>query len=175
MPKSLAIALVVLASIVALASIAAGCGGDGSETSSAAGDSTASAASSTSNAPRPAKAAFIKEADAICTLTDQVQGEALKAFEDNDPKATADKKGQEEAVLIAGMPPVQVEAEKLAKLSPPAADEQKVGEIVEGILQAVEEVEANPGIILVQGSSGPFVEVAKQAREYGFEACGEPF
>jgi len=174
MSKSLVIVLFVLA---ALASLATGCGGDGSETSSAAGDSTGTCpeASSTTETPPSAKAAFIKEADAICVLTDQAQGDALKAFEDNNPKATADKKGQEEAVLIAGMPAVQVEAEKLAKLTPPEGDEREGGEIVDGIQQAVEKVEAEPSSILVQGSAGPFDEVAKQASEYGFEACGEPF
>jgi hypothetical protein len=148
---------ILLCTFLAAASAAAGCGGGGSE------DST----------PPPTKAAFIKRADAICEKTDTTQKAAFKVFSQKNPNA-AGRSGEEEVVVVVGLPPVRTEVKELAALPTPGGDEEKIAAILRGIEEAVKEGEAEPSTMLKKGSSGPFAPVERLAREYGFKACAFP-
>lgn len=149
-----------LAVVVALGLIAGGCGSGGD--------------SGATPAPTPDKAAFIKSADAICEKTDKKQKKGQLAFSAEHPKGSGNRSLEEEAVLAVGLPPVQEEAEELGKLPRPSGDGAKIEEIVKGLEGAVKKAEAKPGLLLQEGSSGPFAEVFKLAQEYGFKACATP-
>jgi len=113
------------------------------------------------------KAQFVKQADAICRSVDQRQEAALGLAEktssgDGGPKV-------EQAILIAGLGPIQVAAEEIGDLGAPSGDEDQVAAIVQGLEGAVAKAEANP-----QGMEGAFAEVDKLSASYGLKDCSEP-
>jgi hypothetical protein len=150
-----ALAIIIPAMVLAL--VAVGCSSDTSATTDHA----------------PTRAAFIKRADAVCERTDGEQKKGQIAFSEEHPKNST-KPLEEEAVLTVGLPPVLEEAEELGELTPPQGDEARVEAIVKGLEEAVKKAEAKPSVLLREGSSGPFAEVFKLAREYGFKACATP-
>jgi hypothetical protein len=141
----------------ALGLVASGCGGSGATTASA-----------------PTKAAFIRSADAICENADRKQKRGQIAFSEEHPGGISKRPVEENAVLTVGLPPVREEAEELGKLAAPRGDEAKIEAIVKGLGSAVKKAEAEPSVLLEENSSGPFAEVFKLAREYGFKACATP-
>jgi hypothetical protein len=132
-----------------------------------------SSRSSAEDAAGPPKAAFIKSADAICQKADSKQKKAQIVFSEEHPE-TPTNALEEELALVGGLPPVQEEAEEIGKLTPPSGDEERVEAIVKGLEEAVAEAEAKPSLLLKGRSPGPFSEVTKLAREYGFNACATP-
>lgn len=147
----------VLASLVL---VVAGCG--------------SSAGGSDSESSAPTKAEFIVKADAICERTDQAQAAAEQAFLKKNPEADSSPRWQEKVVLVVGLPPIEVAAEELGDLTPPVGDEAKIQAIVSGMEGALKEAQADPSSMLKQGSPGPFANVFKLARDYGFKACATP-
>src|ERR1700755_2450592 len=67
------------------------------------------------------KSEFIKRADAICDRADQEQDSGIKKFEKESPNAT-DRASQKKMAVDLGLPPIELEAEALAGLAPPAED-----------------------------------------------------
>lgn len=120
-----------------------------------------------------AKTAFIKRADVICAKTDGRQEAAQKAFLKKYPEATGTKSWEEKLVLAAALPPVKVEAEELADLPAPSGGEKEIQAIVTGLEEAVEKGEAEPSVMITKGP-GPFANLERIAREYGFKACALP-
>jgi hypothetical protein len=116
------------------------------------------------------KAAFVKEADAVCKKTDETQTAGLKTYVAQNPKAQSSKAGQNKMVLAVGLPPIQTEADELVKLDVPEGDEEQITAIIKGIDKAVEEGEDDPGSLLT-ASGGPFAAVNKLADAYGFKVC----
>jgi hypothetical protein len=164
----------LLLSILLLAAVAGvGCGsGGGSDSSVSAGAVTDTGNSATTNATSetpPTKAAFIAEADAICKATDKEQAVRLALVSRAKPKGLK-KPEQEQAVLGAGLPPIQREVEQLRALDPPSEDAAKVEAILKGIERAVDEAKADPASVL-STAGNPFNAVDKLAAEYGFKAC----
>ncbi len=155
-----------IAAALLTALIVAGCGSSDDSTSSSDGGSTPTI---TTNSDLT-KAEFIKQGDAVCEKTDKAQEAALKVYLQKHPKATSSEDGEGKMVLVAGLPPIQVEAEELAELGAPSGDEEKVQAIVEGIEEAAEKGKENP-ISLVKGTKNPFIAVDKLAAEYGFKVC----
>lgn len=147
----------VALSFLALAAVVAGCGSANGE-----------------GAPALSKAEFIKKADAICAETDKAQDAAQRDFEKKYPKAPASPRWEEKFILVVGLPPIQVEAEKIGDLAPPSDDEEEIGEIVAGLEKAVREVKENPSTMLEPGTVGPFADVFLLTERYGFKACSTP-
>jgi hypothetical protein len=140
--------------------MAAGCGGSANGEEAGAAPMT--------------KAEFIKKADAICEETDKAQEAAQRTFEKKFPEADSSPRWEEKFVQVVGLPPIQSAAEEIGDLPVPSGDEEKVGAIVDGLEEAVDEARAEPGSMLGKGSVGPFTDVFKLAQDYGFKACATP-
>jgi|SRR5215207_6727006 len=140
-----------------LAAIAVGCGD---------GESAAETASMT-------KAGFIKAADSICKRADEAQGAELSAYSKANPNAESSQAGRVKLVAAAGLPPIRLEIEELAELSLPEGEEEKAGEIVEGMEKALEGAEAAPAKVLDQ-KENPFSAVESEAAKFGLKECDKP-
>jgi hypothetical protein len=129
-----------LAATFAIALILAGCGGS---------DSTASSLT---------KAQFIKQADAICAKTDKAVLAAISEAGVGERK-----------VLIAGLQPVQKEAEEISALGAPSGDEEAIAAIVAGIEAAVRKAENTS----LPAAKGAFAKVDALSAKYGFDDCAK--
>jgi hypothetical protein len=122
----------------------------------------------------PTRAEFMKRAEAICERTDEAQKAAIEDFRKKFPKADSSISWEERLIVTAGLPPIQTEAEELGDLPVPSGDEEEMKAIVESMEEAVDEARKSPSSMLEKDSVGPFTEVFKLAKEYGFKACATP-
>lgn len=106
---------------------------------------------------------MIKQGDAICERADRLQSSGYLAYVKKHPHAQ-----EATLVLAVGLPPIQTEAEELAALGAPKADEAKVGAIVAGVEAAVKSAKADPSEI-----AKLFTKVDVLAAAYGFKACSD--
>lgn len=143
---------------------------DESEDESGSEDESDESESSSSGAA-PAKAAFIKEADKICSTADVKLSEEVVSYakENNisieeEPSKDDQTKIYEEVVL----PNVHKQAEELEGLTPPAGDESEVEDITSTLTQEVEDAESDPGNI----SEDTLKEASEKAKAYGLQTCG---
>jgi hypothetical protein len=139
-------------SIVLFLAVLAGCGGGGSSDA-------------------PTKAAFIKQADAICKQADDEQ---TKALEEAAEKGSLEKMSSAEQLDLAvelGLPPIQKEVDELGELTPPSGDESKVEAFVDSIEAATKKAEADPS--LLSAGTGPYGKADQLGKSYGFKACAE--
>jgi hypothetical protein len=119
----------------------------------------------------PTKAAFIKQADAICKEAD---AEQTKALEELAKKGSLEKMSDAEQLDLAvefGLPPIQKEEAKLGELTPPAGDEGEVKAFVKSIEEATKKAEADPS--LLTAGAGPYKQADKLGKSYGFKDCAE--
>jgi hypothetical protein len=158
-------ALVALFACLAVAAVAAGCGGGG--------DSTSSGESSSDSGSAPTKAAFIKQADAVCKAADDELNVELEAFatengitQKKQPTKAQQIQGYEDVVL----PNIKQQGAELGGMTPPEGDEDTVGEIVDALDEGVEDAEADPEQ-LVEGKN-PLAGASSKARAYGLKVCG---
>jgi hypothetical protein len=128
-------------------------------------------AESGSSGAAPAKAAFIKEADKICSTADVKLSEEVVAYAkkegisiEEEPSKDDQTKIYEEVVL----PNIHKQAEDLEGLTPPAGDESEVEDIVSTLTQEVEDAESDPGNI----SEDTLKEASEKAQKYGLQTCG---
>jgi hypothetical protein len=120
----------------------------------------------------PTKAAFIKQADAICKKADDEQAKALEELANK--KGSLEKLSNAEQLDLAvelGLPPIQKEVDDLEELTPPSGDESKVGAFVESIEEATKRAEADPS--LLSAGTGPYGKADQLGKSYGFKACAE--
>lgn len=145
--------LAVLVGVLAIFAVGAGCGG--------------------SDEVALTKAEFVKQSNAICKKGTQeavkqygaLMKKASKAKEGTAAAAAADPTELGEEVLL---PLYRAQAEELAALTPPSADEEEVAEIIAAIEEGVEEGEEKPE----QVSQAPAIlRSSKLAGEYGLEEC----
>src|SRR5215207_64873 len=115
----------------------------------------------------PTKAAFIKQADAICSRADEKQEQRLQNYTKKNPVANIDEDQLVKLVMSVGMPPLEDEAVEFDELTPPAGDEEKIEAMARGIEAAIEKARANPRS-MSNPSASPFRAVDEQARAYGF-------
>lgn len=158
-------ALVALIACLAIAAVVAGCGGGD--------DSTSGGDESADSGAAPTKAAFVKEADAICQSADNELGGEIETYEEDNgisTKGEPSKAEQEEIYEQVVLPNVGKQGEEIDALTAPEGDEVEVGEIVEALNRGVEEGEADPAL-LVEGKS-PLAEASSKARAYGMTVCG---
>jgi hypothetical protein len=140
--------LLSLLALLGLALFLTGCGG---------GESTTFAAV-------PTRAEFVKKANAICVKAEAERRKALKTSPLEPLKKQLNTAQQNELILQSALPPVREMAEDLAKLTPPAGEEQQVEEFVKGLEAAVRRSEKRPQDAL---SGAAFVEVDKKIKTYG--------
>ena len=195
MPKQTLIA--ILCSLALVLAIA-GCGGSGSsDSSSSAADQPATQQSATQNessggesgsgsneggssggesgSATPARAAFIKEADAQCTKGNREQSAGIKAYsEEKHPKSNF-KSPEEELLVAVVLPNIRKNIEGLGEMTPPSGDEDEVGAIVDANEKALDELEADPGQAFTAGgaNTSAFAEGTKLSKAYGFKVCGQ--
>ena len=163
--------LALLAGVLAVALIAAGCGSSdddtGGETSADAGVQIVTSDLS--------KEEFIAEADEICAAADGEINEEVEAFAEENGIDTSEEPSdevKEELVTEVILPNIEGQADGIEELGAPEGDEETITEIVEGLRTAVAETGDDPAAV-IDGGEGPFEDVNKQARAYGFESCGE--
>jgi hypothetical protein len=129
-------------------------------------------ADETESGSAPTKAAFIKEADKICTaaeadlvkeLTDYAEAHGIST--DKEPNDDQKVELTEEVVL----PNLTKQAEELEGLTPPAGDEAKIEEMTSALSGALAEAEDNPTMVL----DGDLLdEASEKAEAYGLTECG---
>lgn len=156
--------LCVIAVAAALTLVAAlvGCGGS---------DSTAASNSGSSEHGGITKAELIKQGDAICRKTDEVQKKALAAYEKKHGKTTAFGEIEKALVKVA-LPPIGTEIEELAALGAPLGDELQVEVIITGFEKALKGAEKHPNTLLGT-DEGEFATPDKLAGIYGFNDCAK--
>jgi hypothetical protein len=161
----------VLVALLALVAVVAGCGGGGSSSSSTGGDSTfGGSTEADSGGAAPTKAAFIKEADKVCTVAENELTEEVEEFakQHNIPlekEPTEDQQAElfQEVVL----PNIARQGEELAALTPPEGDEETIEDITSTLESEVEEAEGEGGV-----NEEALAGATKKAKAYGFKSCG---
>jgi hypothetical protein len=157
----------MLVGIIVLVAIA-GCG----SSSSTSGESPSSPADPPAAAEGSAsKADFIRAADKVCERTDARQNAAIGAYLKKHPASEKSKAGLEGLIVVAGLPPLRLEAEELASLTPPEADAKTLTALVEGIESGLAAAEANPSSLIGEATDEPFQPVDRIAAKFGFKAC----
>jgi hypothetical protein len=148
--------LVLGAGVLVVASIATGCGGGS-------GDEVSASAIS--------KAAFAKQADAICKNgSERMARDFLKYLKKAGVKHPS-QAVQEKLVGKFLVPSVKREIKELRALGAPSGDEGRVGEIVKALEEGVETAEGNPEAV-TNSSDVVFGIASRLAGEYGLEVCG---
>jgi hypothetical protein len=182
--------------LLALGLVAAGCGGGGDSTGSSSTADTTSSSSEGSESgsgdesaeaeaegesdegesgsgAAPTKAAFIKEADQICTAGDTKLSEEVVSFaegkgidleKEEEPSEDQQVEIYEQIIL----PNIAKQAEDLEALTPPAGEEDQVEDITSTLTKEVEEAEEDPSDI----GNGTLEGASKKAQAYGLKACG---
>jgi hypothetical protein len=145
-------------SCLVFALIAAGCS-----------SSSKSSSSSTTTLPALTKADFVKQANDICTATDQKLAAAASGVTESTPQADQVKLLQTKII-----PLFRQQIADLRKLSPPAADRAQVTAIFDamstGIDQAEQKLKTDPATAL--GSNyNPLSHADDLASAYGLTAC----
>lgn len=147
------IAPLLLVALVAFA----GCGGgdDGSDDSA------------------PTKAAFIKEADAICAKADKAKIAGMRGFLRENDSVDQMSRGELAAVVVdVGIPPIEEEVEELRELTAPAGDEETFGAMLDRIEEGIEKAKAHP-VDLTAEQTNPFKQANIEGKAYGFVICSE--
>ena len=169
--RKIAAALVAL---VALVAVVAGCGGGGSSSDTTGGGTTSgeNGGSTDSSGAAPAKAAFIKEGDEICTADENELSDEIEAFAKENgidlskEEITSDQEAELFQELV--LPNIAKQGEELAALTPPEGDEEAIEELTDTLASEVEEAEAEGG----GPGSDTLAGATKLAKAYGFESCG---
>jgi hypothetical protein len=115
------------------------------------------------------KKQFVKRAKSICVAAENEQFNDGIAYMEKHPGIE-----EEEAIVPAGLPPLEKELEKLKALGAPRGDEAKIEEFLEELEKAITETKDDPGTALVR-KGNPFNKANELAKSYGLEGCyGNP-
>ena len=139
--------LAALLSVTALSAV--GCGGDDD---------------SSSGEPAPTKAAYIVDADAICTA-DQADFEAIVQDLPNDVEAPE----SQAAITDEIVPLYRDQIEQLRALTPPEGDEEATAAIYDAVDEALNVIEENPSAL---DQADTFDEANTLATDFGLKVCG---
>jgi hypothetical protein len=160
--------VLTLAAVLALAALVAGCGGGGS--SSASSSSTADSGASESGGEAPTKAAFIKEADKICTEDEDELNKEITVYLKENGVEEEEPSEDQQAELFHSLvlPNIAKQAEEIAALTPPEGDESTIEELTDTLEEEVAEAEDESGVPGEDTLKG----ATDQAKAYGFKSCG---
>jgi hypothetical protein len=150
-----------------LALVAAGCGDDDDETTSSTTTTTTETGTTGAEGEAPSKAAFIKEADAICADADDALSEvALQQYPEGPPTG-------DDAVAFAEdvfIPNLQGQHDDLAALTPPAGEEDAFADLLEQLQTGIDEIAADPENFV---ESSALEDASATAAEFGLRSCGQ--
>jgi hypothetical protein len=178
--------------LLALALVAAGCGGGGDSTGGSSSADTTSSESSessggdeaeagseeeesgdeeSSSGAAPTKAAFIKEADAVCSkaelkLSEEVLEFAKEAGIDIEKEEEPSDDQKTEIYEQIVLPNIANQAKELEALTPPKGDEATIEELTSTLSDEAEN--ADPSSL----DENTFEDASKMAQEYGLHSCG---
>jgi hypothetical protein len=163
----------MLVALIAIAALVAGCGGGDSSSSSSSSASTGSSESSSTEAggEAPTKAAFIKEADKICTEAENELNEEIVAFAKDKGISTKEEPSEDQEIEIfkdVVLPNIARQGEELEALTPPEGDESTFEDITSTLADEVAEAEEASGV----PSKDTLAGATKKAKAYGFKSCG---
>ena len=162
--------------LLALGLVAAGCGGGGDSTGGSSNADTTSSSSEadeggSSSGAALTKAAFIKEADKVCSKAELKLSEEVLEFakengidiEKEEEPSDAQKTEIYEQIVL---PNISRQAEELAALTPPKGDEETIEELTSTLSDEAEN--ADPSNL----DESTFEDASKMAQEYGLHSCG---
>jgi len=167
----------VIALVVALA--AAGCGSSGSDNNNSSSDSS-SVSGGDGGVASISKAAFIKEADAICASgKKQVENEYAaflkkKGIKEINSKESSNAEAEAQATEVIetiAIPALNKQLDTIKALGAPDGEE-KVSAYLTAVEAGIEEGEAEP-LTLFTSSEKVFAKADKLAGEIGFKVCGQ--
>jgi hypothetical protein len=119
------------------------------------------------------KAEYIKQGDAICQESgDRIDAGAEKTFANLDQNERPTVEQITPFVQDTLVPEVEKQLSGLRGLSAPEDDEDDLNDIYDGVEEAMQKVEDDPGLLLEEGKD-PFEEPNTAAQAYGFKVCGE--
>jgi hypothetical protein len=158
--SSLSLALLALAAGLVIA----GCGDDDETTSST---TTEAAGTVGADGEAPTKAAFIKEADAICADADQALADvALDQYPEGPPTG-------EDAVAFAEevfIPNLQGQHDDLAALTPPEGEEDAFADVLEQLQTGIDQVADDPESFV---ETDALENASAAASDFGLRSCGQ--
>ncbi len=170
--------------MLALGLVAAGCGGGGDSTGSTTADTTSSSSESSegsegaedaegesSSGAAPSKAAFIKEADKVCSkaeleLSEEVLDFAKKNGIDIEKEEEPSDDQKTEIYEQIVLPNISRQADELSQLTPPKGDEATIEELTSTLSDEADN--ADPSNL----DESTFEDASKMAKEYGLTSCG---
>jgi hypothetical protein len=115
------------------------------------------------------KAEFINQGSVICNQWEREREEALgEALAEVEGKKVTQRM-KEDAVIKVLLRPYQRMTDRLAELTPPEGDEEKVEALLRAMKDTAENIEESPGTSL--SSSVQFDKVDKLAGSYGLTDC----
>ncbi|HMI82052.1 MAG TPA: hypothetical protein VK480_09725 [Solirubrobacterales bacterium] len=150
--------------VLAIGALAIGCGG---------GDDTSSSPDALT------KAAYVKQANAICT---QINEEIASKFTLFSSKLKRAHKGASvnvakayfEEVENVAIPALEEQIEKLSALPAPAGDEEAVKLVLERQEESLQKTEENPRFRIADApgtAPNPYQRLNKPAQDYGLTEC----
>ena len=120
------------------------------------------------------KKEFLKQGNAICAAADDQIGalaeEAFGAYENSDTEPPPEAVEAFAAGLVPILRPAIAE---LDALEPPTKDTKKVQKIIDTYSDAVDQIEADPSVLLDEQSGDVFRKGNKLARKYGLKECAD--
>jgi hypothetical protein len=115
------------------------------------------------------KKQFVKRAKVICSESETEQFGTVVSYLQAHPGLK-----QEEAMVPAGLPPIEKELNKLKALGSPSGGEAELEDFFQALEKAIAETKKDPGSALTQ-KGNPFDKPNELAESYGLEGCsGNP-
>jgi hypothetical protein len=149
-----------------------GCGGGDQEAASGASSSGKASQETAAVTTSPAKTAFIKKVDAICSAhEEQLNADVEKLYA---RRLSSQESRQREAVHVLAVtqiliPNLEGEVKELRALGEPSGGEVPMDVVIGAIEKMVDETKANPRRIL--DIAAPYETAEKTAEKYGITRC----
>ena len=119
--------------------------------------------------PRPAKADYLRRANAICRVANaKVVTGAKQAFGDAAP-TLAQIRAYADTTFF---PVIERELRDLRALRAPEGDDARTAEIFDAVEAGLRRARTDPAQLGVPGASGPFARANARADAYGLTVCG---
>jgi hypothetical protein len=122
----------------------------------------------------PTKAAFIKQADAICKKGNQEINKQAHAYFKEVGLTRHEKPTKEQVTHLADqilIPSVQKQVDGVEGLTPPKGDEDQVQAVTDAANSAIDKGKQDPASLL-SNKTDPFKKANQLAKSYGLKVCG---